>query len=341
MTGSSDLFRSEYRQALEEELRDCFAGREGLLYNMLHYQLGWKDEQGTPLSGLAGEHLYSFLCLLSCESMLGEYAPALPAAAAVELVHNFSLIHEEVQAGSLNQGRRATVWWIWGPGQAINAGDGMHAMARLALMRLEGRGFSVDKSLEAIRLWDQSCLGMCEGQHLDLSFQEKLDVGVDAYFRMAAGKSGALMSCAMGLGALAATEEPGVVEAFKECGKNLGVAYQILDDISDLWGANGGEAPSNNVLNKKKLLPVVYALQTGDLTTKRSLGSIYFKRILEPPDVQELVSILDNCSAQEYAEETVENYCRLAMESLEGVPVSPWGRAELAKVGQYKPRHDR
>ena len=341
MTPSSELFRSEYRQALEEELRECFAGREGLLYNMLHYQLGWKDEQGTPLPGLAGEHLYAFLCLLSCESLLGEYAPSLPAAAAVELVHNFSLIHEEVQAGSFNQGRRSTVWWIWGPGQAINAGDGMHAMARLALMRLEGRGFSVDRSLEAVRLLDQSCLGMCEGQHLDLSFQEKLDVGLDSYFTMAVGKSGALMSCAMGLGALAATEEPGVVEVFKECGKNLGVAYQIRDDIIGLWGDRVEEAASTDVLNKKKLLPVVYAFQKGNVTTKRELGSIYFKRILEPQDVQKLVSILDHCSAREYAEETMESYYRLAMESLEGVPVSPWGMAELAKIGQQKIQRDR
>ena len=334
MTQICDLLRNRYRQALDDELRETFAGQEGLLYNMLLYQLGWIDEQGMPLTALSGECIHPVLCMLSCESLLGEYKPALPSAAAVELVHNFSLIHEDVQSGSPNRGQRATVWWIWGPGQAINAGDGMHALARLALMRLQDRGSSVARVLKAMSLLDQSCLRMCEGQHLDLAFMEKLDVGEDSYLKMVAAKTGALMSCAMGLGTLAATEDDGVVQAFKECGENLGIAWQIKDDIRDLWGIPGEEMASSNVLNKKKLLPVVYALETGDLATKRELGTVYFKRVLEPQDVQRVLSILDERSAREYAREKVVSYCQRAMESLEGVAISPWGRGEMERLCQ-------
>ena len=310
------------------------------MYNMFLYQLGWMDEQGMPLSGMSNERLHPLLCLLSCESVLGEYEAALPAAAAVELMYNYSRIHEDVQSGSPNRGQRPTIWWIWGPGQAINAGDGMHTLARLALMRLQDRGLSVSRVLEGIRLLDQSCLHMCEGQHMDLAFQEKLDVGVDSYFKMAAGKTGALMSCATGLGALAATEDADVVEAFKECGKNLGIAYQIKDDIRDLWGSSEEGIPSGNVLNKKKLLPIVYTLESGDLRTKRELGTIYFKRVLEPADMQQVLNILNERAALEYAQERVREYCQLAIESVSGVVLSPWARGELERLCQHVTTQD-
>jgi len=351
MAQFSDLFPSRYQHALEGELRETLAGQEGLFYNMLLYQLGWIDEQGVPRhspstafgAGPSGQRLHPVLCLLSCEALLGEFTPALPAAAAIELVHNFRLIHEDIQSGNPNRGQHPTVWWIWGPGQAINAGDGMHALARLALMRLQDRGLSVSRVLKALRLLDQSCLSMCEGQHLDLAFQERLDVGVDAYFKMVAGKTGALMSCALGLGALVATEDDKVVEAFKECGKNLGIAWQIREDIQDLsfdyaqdrQGSAGEQALSSDVLNKKKLLPIVYTLESGDLRTKRELGNIYFKRVLEPQDVQQIVNILNERLALEYAQERARDYCRTAMESLEGVGLSLWAREELEKLCQH------
>ena len=328
-------FAGRYKQALDEELRKSFEGEEGLLQNMLRYQLGWVDEHGTTLSGPSGELVHPVLCLLSCEVLLGDYGPALPAAAAVELVHNYSLIHEDVQAGSPNRGQRPSIWWVWGPGQAINAGDGMHALARLALMRLQDRGVPVTTVLKATSLLDSACLRMCEGQHLDLAFQEKLDVGVKSYIKMAAGKTGALTSCAMGLGALAAAAEDPIVSALAEWGKYLGIAYQIKCDIDDLLMCSGEGAPSDNVLNKKKLLPIVYALETGDLPTKRQLGTIYFKRVLEPGDAQQVIVLLNERSAIEYAEGQVKEYSRMAAESLDGVDIPGHGKGQLEQLSQH------
>ena len=332
MTGRLGSFRERYQSALEEELREAFARQDGLLYNMLLYQLGWLDDQGAPVSSLPGELLHPYLCMLSCESLLGEYKPALPAAAAVELAHNFSLIHEDVQSGSPNRGLRPTLWWLWGPGQAINAGDGMHALARLTLMRLQDRGLPVTRVLKSMQLFDRSCLIMCEGQHMDLAFQEKLDVGVDSYLKMAATKTGALIACAMGLGALAATEDAGVVNAFKEFGKNLGVAYQIKDDIRDIWGTSEGEISSGSVLIKKKLFPIVHTLENANPSTKRELGTIYFKRVLEPHDVKQVTEILNAQSALAHAEKSVGDHCRKALDCLPEVGLSQWGHDELEKL---------
>ena len=334
MNPTSGVFTNRYRQPLDEELREAFAEQEGLLYNMLTYQLGWVDEQGMAISGSAAQRVHPLLCLWSCDSLLGDFTPALPAAAAVELVHNFCLIHEDVQSGTPDRGQRPTVWWLWGPGQAINAGDGMHALARLALMRLQDRGVPPASVLDALLLLDRSCLTMCEGQHMDLAFQEKLDVGVGSYLEMAARKTGALMSCAMGLGALAARCDDTVVEAFKSCGKNLGIAWQIKRDIHDLTSNAPTEAPSGNVLNKKKLLPVVYVFETGDLHTKRELGTIYFKRILEPEDGRQVVKILNERSALEYAQDRVSEYGQRALECLEDVHLSAQLREELQALSE-------
>ncbi len=325
-------FPIEYQQSLEQELRETFAGQEGLLYNMLLYQLGWMDEQGMPISGDSVDRHHALLCLLTCESLLGDYAPALPAGAAVELVHNFTLIHEDVHSGNPHRGRRPNVWWIWGPGQAINAGDGMHALARLALMRLEGRGLSGARVLDAMRLLDQACLSMCEGQYMDLAFQEKVDVGIESYMKMAAGKAGALTSCAMGLGALVAAEDNGIIESFKECGVNLGIAHQIMQDIDEIEGSVSEESLSSNVLIKKKLLPIVHTLTTGEPSTRRELGTIYFKRVLEPRDVQHVVNILKESSALDFARNKAQEYCQTAIASLEGVEMPSDGRDRLTKL---------
>ena len=335
MTQVSDLFLHRYQHALDEELRETFAGQEGLLYNMILYQLGWIDEQGMALASPAEVRLHPLLCLLSCDALSGKFELALPAAATVELVYNYSLVHEDLQSGSPNRGQRPTAWWIWGPGQAINAGDGMHALARLTLMRLHDREVPIATVLKAIRLLDQSCLSMCEGQHLDLAFQEKLDVGVESYLKMAAGKMGALMSCAMGLGALTANGDDAVVEAFKECGRNLGIAHQIKYDIDEIKRSALGEAPSSNLLNKKKLLPVVYAMETGEIRTKRELGAVYFKRVLEPSDVQQVIGILKERSALEYAHEKLSDHYRRAIESLKGVDLDSRGREELENLCQH------
>ena len=330
--GTLERLDTRYREDLEKELRETFSDQKGLLYSMLAYQLGWLDDQGAPSSGPAAPRLHPLLCLLSCEAIVGKFAPALPAAAAVELVHNYSLIHLDVQSGIPNTGHRPSVWWLWGPGQAINAGDGMQAFARLALTRLQETGAPVSQVLAAMRMLDLSCLQMCEGQHLDLAFQERLDVGISSYFKMVEGKAGALPSCSMGLGGLMASDDVQVVDSLSRCGMELGVAAQILQDVRDLWPPVAGEAASPEVLNKKKMLPIVHALETGSLAAKRELGNIYFKRVLEPDDAVRVAGILETLGSREFAESRVEEHRQAALDCLASASFSQWGKATLEQA---------
>ena len=326
----------KYSTPLEIELREAIGKPTDILYNMLSYQLAWQDEQGEPAAPEDNEpRLHASLCLLTCETLSGQYQSALPAAAAVELIHHQALVHEDVQVAHPQRGHRSTLWWLWGPGQAINAGDGLHALGRLALIHLQEQGHPARKVVQALQLLDQACLRMCEGQHMDLVFQEKFDMTVAQYLEMASAKTGALMSCAAELGALVATDNPEVMQTFRQVGTDLGLAYQIRDDILGLWDSVGGGPGSDALLSKKKSLPIAHAMETAPTQKKRELASIYFKRVLEPSDVDQLRSILEETQATSYAKERGETCYHQAMERLGGLDLPPSALAAFDELGQY------
>ena len=293
---------------MDTDLRAAFADRQGMLYDLLRYHLGWVDERGNPADGTPTQlHHCGALALAAADAVSGDYAPAVPAASAVELAYNFVLVHNDVQAGRIDQtDDRPSIWWVWGPSQAINAGDGLHALARSVLMRLCDAGVSDDTVLEALRSLDQACLTLCEGQYMDLTYQDQLMVSEADYLDMIRRKSGALAGCSARVGTLAVGADDDTANALYQWGEKLGMALQVRNDITDLWGARGDGFTPSNVLNKKKSLPLIHALQHAPTTAKRELGGIYMKRVLEPDDSGRIVAILDDAGSRGYAEACVE-----------------------------------
>ena len=307
----------KYHAALDSELEAVLQPREGLLYNMMLYQLGWADKQGEPLPKPRPPRPYALLALLSSEAVGGTHRPALPAAAAMELVHTFIEVHKDVQEGNPREETRPSVWWVWGPGQAINVGDGLHALGRSALFRLADANLPLDRVLQALGILDEACIRMCEGQYVELSHQERLDISRSAYLKMAADLTGSITSCAMTLGALAAGASQETVTAFQEAGRNLGLAWQVRQDIQAIWRTGNGSNASPQLLNKKKLYPIAALLESADLSTKRALGDIYFKRVLEPDDHQQLLALLEANDIRADAESTVADYFTQAQDALQ------------------------
>ncbi len=147
---------------------------------MLRYHLGWEDAEGRPLRSEGGKALRPTLCLLACEAAGGDWRAALPAAAALELAHNFSLVHDDIPDRDPERRHRPAVWSVWGEAQAINAGDALLALSHLAVLKLVPKGVPAERALQAARVLDECTLEIVEGQALDISFEERLDVGEDA-----------------------------------------------------------------------------------------------------------------------------------------------------------------
>lgn len=247
------------------------------------------------------------LCLGTCDALGGNVENALPAAAAMELVQNFCDIHDDIQSGRIERDGRETVWWKWGPAQAINAGDGMHALARMALLGMKDRGFGPDMVFEAIRILDRGSLETCEGRFMELESQERLDMTSDAYMKMASLKTGSVFSCAAEFGALVAGASSDQRGTIAEWGTGLGIAVQISEDFRQISEAVSGDgAPSDDLMNKRKLYPVVWAFEEATPQQRRQLGDYYFKRVLDPSDARSLSVLVDEIGGTAQAQSQID-----------------------------------
>jgi geranylgeranyl diphosphate synthase type I len=299
---------------------------------MLRYHMGWADAEGRPLSAESGKALRPTLCLLACEAAGGDWQDALPAAAALELVHNFSLVHDDIQDHDAERRHRPTVWSVWGEPQAINAGDALLILGRLAVLRLAERGLPVDRVVEAARVLDERTLEIVEGQALDLSFEERLDVDEDDYLEMIEKKTGALFDCALRLGALAGSDDAATAEGLGACGRWLGVAFQVRDDALGIWGSESrtGKPSAQDVRNRKKSLPAVYGLARSD-----ELRAVYAQPHLADADVSLVLRALDGVGAAGYCRTVAEEYRGRALAQLEALPLEPGPAEELRRTADF------
>ena len=302
---------------------------------MLSYHLGWSDQTGQPEDNPPPGHFPSLIALVTCQALSGGFRKALPIAAAVEFVYNFTLVHGDVQSGGIDAQERPSIWWVWGPAQAINAGDGLHALGRSTIMRLAEGGLDPDKVLLAVKALDQACLSLCEGQYMDLSFQDQLLVTEADYLEMVRRKAGALPGCSAQLGALASGADADTCGQFQGLGAKLGMAWQLTRDLSSLWGPAGDGWSTSNVLNKKKSLPIIYAFEHSDIPTKRELGNIYMKRVLEREDTARIIEILEQCEARRYAENQAQELADEALTTLRDLRLSEEARSSFEDLSRW------
>lgn len=336
-----DIFE-KYRPAIEEELRQVLSipdQRLSPFYGMMHYHLGWTDESfKAARSQPGGKRLRPVLCLLACQAVGGEPQQALPAAAAVELIHNFSLLHDDIEDNSPTRRHRTTVWKIWGESQAINAGDGMFALAHLALQRLSEKGLPDNRVLAACRVFDQTCLTLCQGQYLDMSFEDRLDVDVDQYLAMIRRKTAALMSCSTRLGALLGSGDANLITRYARFGENLGMAFQIEDDILGIWGEEKatGKPQAGDICQRKKSLPIVYAMQqeAGLPVSEQRVHRAYRPEVINEDAIKAVLGRLQALGARQYAQQMARDYHERALAELEATGIENEGQDGLRQLAK-------
>ena len=325
-----------YLPELEAELSAILGEDASPLYTMMRYHLGWVDEKGRRQQS-PGKLSRPTLCLLVCEAVGGDWHSALPAAAAVELIHNFSLIHDDIQDGSLERRNRPTVWKLWGGAQAINAGDAMYVLAQLALFRLEEKGIPSKKIVLLSRQLNQASLQLCEGQYLDIEFEGHLKISVEQYMDMIGKKTASLFECSLCFGAMLATDNQSQISSLCSFGRNLGMAYQVENDLQGIWGKeeHSKESPYTDIKGRKKILPVIYALEKANDEERERLHRIYGKAALSTRDVSQVLRILDRTGSRAHAERVRDEYHRQSVKDLENAELPSSAQQNLKEVAAF------
>ena len=286
--------------------------RTGEFHEMLTYHMGWSGEGAGP--DACGKRTRPLMvCLMYASvSPSADFHDVLPAAVAVELIHNFSLVHDDIQDQSLLRRGRPTVWKRWGVAQAINAGDVLFILAHQSLFNLRDR-FKPDKVFSAGQIIQEACLNLTRGQFLDLSFEKRKDVSVEEYWGMISFKTAALLSASTHIGAILAGLTETRLESCREFGHYLGMAFQVYDDYLGIWGDSAltGKSTESDLVTGKKVLPVLIGLEKKGAFSKR-----WLKGSVQPEEAPSLAEQLSKEGVKLFTLEMADQFTDRALQAL-------------------------
>ena len=324
-------------EAIEEELQTQVArldqSRTKQFHEMLTYHMGWTGE-GAGVEA-TGKRIRPLLVLLASASFGLEekkeekeidlyWLHAKSAAAAIELIHNFSLVHDDIQDNSDKRRGRNTVWVNWGAPMAINVGDALFVIANQAILDL-AEYYPAEVVIKAAGILNNSCLDLTRGQFLDMSYEERNDLGIDEYWPMVGGKTSALLAACTHIGALLGNASEAEQEAYRLFGWHLGLAFQVQDDILGIWGDEliTGKSAASDLVEGKNSLPVLYGLgKQGKFAERWAQGSI------TASEVKDVAMQLEIEGGKKYAEEVSIKETQKALAYLD--QANPRGEAGAA-----------
>jgi geranylgeranyl diphosphate synthase type I len=314
---------------IQPALRAAVAELREPVRGIASYHFGWTTAQGRPAQGNGGKYLRAALVLRCAQAISGSPGAGLPGAVAVELVHNSTLLQDDVMDLDRIRRHRPTAWTLYGTSQALLAGDALVVLGLSVLMRDAGA-----RGVPAAQLLADSYQRIIVGQALDVGFEARADVPLDDCYQMVSGKTAALLACATKLGALLAGADQAAVDALGAFGHHLGVAFQFVDDILGIWGepASTGKPVGSDILTRKKSLPVAYALATADPGPV-----IDFYAQTDPPtprQVEDTSAELDALGAREWAERRAQHHLRTAIACLDRAELSGESRDSLLELAR-------
>lgn len=294
-----------------------------LLWAVIDYQFGWSLADPDERQKVSGKKIRPLLMALVAQAISGEYRHVLPAGAALEFIHNFTLIHDDVMDKSPERRHRPAVWVHWGPSQAINAGDGLYALGMLASTRLSAKGIPADNVVATFKVLSQACLNTAEGQILDMDFETRDAVSTEDYITMISNKSANFIEAAATIGALLSTHDQRVIAAYGQFARNLGIAFQIRDDYLGVWGSEKqtGKSTTSDIREKKKSYPVLAAFEHAQNEDRTTLRRIYAQEALSETDIQTVLTILERAGAAGQTDQIAQQYYEIAMNSLKNTGI--------------------
>jgi geranylgeranyl diphosphate synthase type I len=314
---------AEFKRVIEEQLKIQIAKLDEPttrhFHEMLTYQMGWTGEGAGP--GATGKRIRSLLLLLVISGCGEQWLRAAPAAAAVELVHNFSLVHDDIQDQSETRRGRTTIWMQWGQAMAINVGDALFVLSNLAMMDLSNQ-YPEETMTKAASVLHNTCLDLTRGQFLDMSYETREDLAIEEYWPMIAGKTASLLSACCHIGAILGKADESTQDAYRSFGHSLGLAFQVQDDILGIWGdeALTGKSAASDLLVGKKTLPILYGLKQGGEFARR-----WHRGAIQPDEVEQMAELLASEGAYEYTYDISKQMTSLALNNLR--EADPQGQA--------------
>ncbi|WP_052850756.1 polyprenyl synthetase family protein [Streptomyces avicenniae] len=331
------------RTLVDPALRDWVEQLPDPLARVASYHFGWTDGAGLPSEGSAGKALRPALVVTSAEAVGGRAEDAVGPAVAVELVHNFSLLHDDILDGDTTRRHRATAWTVFGSPAALLAGDALLVHAGRVLCD----EVAEPRTVTGLRWLMEATTQLIEGEQADIGFEERERVSLAECLAMTERKTASLLGCSCALGALWGGGSERQVEALRRFGTHLGMAFQLADDLLGIWGdpAVTGKPAGADLAVRKKSLPVVAALDS-DTAAGRRLAELYAKPPRErnsapdPVEVTALAALVDEAGGRTWAEESADEELRLALESLaSAAPVEP-AAGTLAALARLAARRD-
>jgi len=326
---------SRFREPVDSEIRAVLAGHAQIpLYEMVRYHLGL-DEGSKPAR--TGKRVRAAMCMLCCAAVGGQADTAAPAAAALEMLHGFTLLHDDVADQDATRRGRPTVWRRWGVGQAVTAGDALYALANLAAMRLTTRGASADVLAGVLGELNSATLIVCEGQQLDISYEGRSDVTVEDYLDMIGRKTGALFASSCAIGALVGKTEETTRERLRRFGQQVGLAFQIVDDVLGVWGNSEvlGKPVGSDLKRNKRSLPVIHALSAVKGEDRAAMLSRLEAGIDDDDVAGELSEQMEALGSRAYAEAKAHESLAEALETLREATEKSAATAELGMIARY------
>ncbi len=341
------------RQLTEPALKRAIATLQPELADMANYHFGWSDANGHQLPNGGGKGVRSALAVLSAEAVSAPGERAVAGAVAVELVHNFSLLHDDIIDNDRQRRHRPTVWALYGQDKAIILGDALHSLAFEVLLDEKAGAVAqsaaqsatqsaAQSATQAAALLAQATSAMIAGQICDMSFNQRLDVTPQECLDMEADKTGALLGYAACVGAVLAGTASHTADGLQKYGQQLGLAFQAADDLLGIWGDPDitGKPAGNDLREKKKSLPVAYALAQGSPESDQ-LAQLLEQDRLDDAQVQQAAELIDRAGGRSWAQKTASDCLRESLDSLEPLNLQAEPKAELVELAGFVVNRDR
>jgi geranylgeranyl diphosphate synthase type I len=325
----STLHRS--RDQLAPALQAAVARLDPCSRLQASYHLGWCDADGNATNGGGGKAVRPALALLSAEAAGAPAQIGLPGAVAVELVHNFSLLHDDLMDGDVERRHRRTVWAIWGAPSAILTGDALLALAQEMVLESDS-----PHAARAALLLAATTRELTRGQVQDLAFETRADITLEECLDMAGGKTGALMAAAAAIGAVLAGAEHDTVAALTTFGAQVGLAFQLVDDVLGIWGdpAVTGKPVFSDLRSRKKSLPVSYAIQHREHGAELAA---WLAAPGEPDDasLRRAADLVQAAAGRDWALAEARRRMELAEAALSTVEIAAQAREDMVELAQF------